>query len=291
MNHSLRQRFGSAEVAEAFSDAYAAALTRWPLPVASKDAPGRFGTTHAQVCGDPDGAPLVLLHGHGATSTVWFANVAELGRAHRVFAVDQLGDAGMSVPAGSPIRGRDDYMTWLDELLDHFQLQSAAFCGHSYGAWLALNYAVHAPARVAKLALLDPTECFAGLSLGYRLRSVPLFVRPSAERARRVVTWESDDIALDLGSLTLACLGGGEYRGSKLVVPHPPRPDDLRALEVETLVVLAQKSRAHDVDKVRDAAERLMPGVSVVTLPNASHHSIPATDPEPLNRELVRFLA
>jgi hypothetical protein len=57
------------------------------------------------------------------------------------------------------------------------------------------------------------------------------------------------------------------------------------------LVVLAQRSRAHDIDKVQKAVERLMSGVSVVMLPKASHHSLPATDPEPLNRELVRFLS
>jgi pimeloyl-ACP methyl ester carboxylesterase len=207
-----------------------------------------------------------------------------------VYAVDQLGDAGMSVPADISIRDRDGYMVWLDELLDNFHLKSAALCGHSYGAWLALNYALHAPTRVASLVLLDPTDCFAGLNFGYRLRAVPLFVRPSAERARRVVMWESEDIDLDAASLNLACLGGGEYRGVKPVVPRRPPPDDLRSLEAETLVVLAQKSQAHDIHKVRDAAERLMPRMSVVVLPDASHHSLPATDPEPLNRELLRFL-
>jgi pimeloyl-ACP methyl ester carboxylesterase len=290
VNSHLRQRFRSEETAKAFSEAYATELARWPVPVTPTDVSGRFGTTHVQICGDPDWPPLVLLHGHGATSTVWFANIADLAKAHRVYAVDQLGDAGMSVPADMPIRGSDGYMVWLDELVDHFQLKSAAFCGHSYGAWLALTYALHAPTRVAKLALLDPTDCFAGLNLGYRLRAVPLFVRSSAERARRVVTWESHDIALDQTSLTLACLGGGEYRASKLVVPHRPRPEDLRSLEAETLVVLAQKSRAHDIHEVRDAAERHVPGVSVVVLPGASHHSLPATDPEALNRELLRFL-
>jgi hypothetical protein len=42
----------------------------------------------------------VVLSGGGATSTVWFANVAELARDHRVFAVDTMGDVGRSQPAG-----------------------------------------------------------------------------------------------------------------------------------------------------------------------------------------------
>ena len=38
-------------------------------------------------------------------------------------------------------------MSWLDDVLDQLGLNAAAFCGHSYGSWLALSYALHAPAR------------------------------------------------------------------------------------------------------------------------------------------------
>ena len=288
---NLGMRFRSKELAETFISAYEAELARWPLPVTSMDVPGEFGTTRVQICGAPDGSPLVLLHGHGATSAVWFANIEELAQTHRIYAVDQLGDAGMSVAGDKPISQRDDYMSWLDGLLDHLDLRAAAFCGHSYGAWLALSYALHAPARVSKLVLVDPTECFAGLNVGYRLRALPLFIRPSAKRARHVIEWESDRVPLDSMSVTLACLGGGEFRGSKLVVPHPPNPDDLRSLNVATLILLAEKSRAHAIEKVRTAAERLLPDLSVAVLPGASHHSLPAASPDRLNEELFRFLA
>jgi len=75
-------------------------------------------------------------------------------------------------------------MDWLDALFGALDLHSASLRGHSYGSWLALNYALHAPHRVHKLVLLDPTDCFTGLRLSYRLHAVPLFVRPSADRVR-----------------------------------------------------------------------------------------------------------
>ena len=153
----LAKRFRSEELAEAFVSAYDAMLGRWPLAVKSLDVGGEYGTTHVQACGPPDGKPLVLLHGGGCTSTVWFANAGVLGRAHRVYAVDQIGDAGKSVADGRPVRRAEDFMGWLDGLLDQLGLEAAAFCGHSYGAWLALSYALHSPGRVTKLALLDPT--------------------------------------------------------------------------------------------------------------------------------------
>jgi pimeloyl-ACP methyl ester carboxylesterase len=50
---------------------------------------------------------------------------------------------------------------------------SADLCGHSYGGWLALRYALHSPQRARRLALLDPAMCFTGTRLSYRLHAVP----------------------------------------------------------------------------------------------------------------------
>jgi len=287
----LVESFRSADAAEAFVSGYQAQLARWPLPVSEIDVPGDFGTTRVNVCGRSDGAPLVLMHGVGSTSTVWFANVGALAANHRVYAVDQMGDAGMTAPSGRPILDVEDYMAWLDGVLAAVSLPSAAFCGHSYGAWLALNYALHAPSKVEKLALLDPTECFAGLKLTYRLHAVPLFVRPSAKRARRLMEWEADGLPLDPQTETLAGLGGGEFRHAKIVMPHPPKADQLWVMNVPTLLLLAEKSRAHDIGKVRANAESALLRLATVVLPGASHHSIPVTGADELNRALIDFLA
>ena len=176
---------------------------------------------------------------------MWFANAGVLGRAHRVYAVNQIGDAGKSVADGRPVRRAEDFMGWLDGLLDKLGLEAAAFCGHSYGAWLALSYSLHSPGRVTKLALLDPTSCFGGMNLGYRLRAVPLLARPSMRRVR----------------------------------------------SVPTLLLLAEKSKAHNIRRIGENAGRLMPPIVSTILPNASHHSIPAANPDRLNQELAVFLA
>jgi pimeloyl-ACP methyl ester carboxylesterase len=182
-------------------------------------------------------------------------------------------------------------MRWLDGLLDSLGLKAAAFCGHSYGAWLALSYALHAPSRVTRLALLDPTTCFSGLRLGYRLHAIPLFARPSPERVRSFIEWETGQAQVDPLWLSLACLAGGEFHGSKLVLPRQPRAVALQAATVPALVLLAQKSKAHNIRRVQANAARLMLNVTVVVLPGASHHSIPSANPDLLNQLLTDFLA
>src|SRR5215472_5639413 len=167
-----------------FLAAYDTMIDRWPGPVDRLDLRSGYGTTRVIACGPPDGEPLVLLHGGGTSAAVWFANAADLGRTRRLYAVDRIGEAGRSVPGDRPVRTAADLLGWLDAVLGGLGVGRADLCGHSYGGWLALSYARHAPERVRKLVLLDPTQCFAGFRAGYLLRAMPALLRPTAGRAR-----------------------------------------------------------------------------------------------------------
>lgn len=281
-----------------FLSAYRDVLAQWPVVPEPVDVPTRFGTTRVQVCGPAGGEPLVLLPGGGATSAVWFANVEALSGSHRVLAVDVMGDAGRSVPdPRRPMRTSSDLMSWLDQVLDHFvpagpavpAVPAVALCGHSYGAKIALAYALHAPHRVRRLALLDPTACFAGMSLRYLLHALPLLVRPSERRLRAFLGWEAGEAALDPAWLNLAAIGAAECP-TRLAVPRRPRRAQLRGLTTPTQVVLAGRSRAHDVGRVGAGVRRLLPGAAVAVLPDVSHHGMPFQHAERLNRELLAFL-
>ncbi|MFI2253025.1 alpha/beta fold hydrolase, partial [Streptomyces lydicus] len=129
--------------ATAFHTAYEEAMARWPVPVERREVVTEFGTTRVNVCGAADGPPLVLLPGGGTSSAVWHALAAALAPAHRLYAVDQMGAPGLSVPGGRRVRRPADLPDWLDGVLDGLGLASAALLGHSYGGWVALRHAVH----------------------------------------------------------------------------------------------------------------------------------------------------
>jgi pimeloyl-ACP methyl ester carboxylesterase len=268
-----------------FGDAYDAVLGQWPVTPEPITVTTSQGRTQVYAAGPVDAPALVLLHGGGATSAVWFANVGELSHAHRVYAVDIIVDAGRSEPA-ERIRTKEGLVDWLSAVLDGLGVTSAAIAGHSYGAWLALTYALHAPGRVRRLALLDPTSCFAGLSPAYLLHAVPVMLRPSPARMRAFLRWETSGAPLDERWLDLVSLA--------TVMPHaivmPQRPQDFSGFDVPTLILLAGNSRAHDAAKLGATARRMIPGTEIALLPDATHHTVPTQHADAINKALLTFL-
>ncbi|WP_350277128.1 alpha/beta hydrolase [Kribbella sp. HUAS MG21] len=255
-----------------FQEAYDALLDRWGVPVEHLD----LGGTHVNVCGPADGPPVVLLAGHGATAAVWFAVAPRLAQRYRVYAPDLPGDAGLST--APPPRTVAELMTWLSGVLT--PLQSPVLVGHSYGAWTALTYALQAP--VARLVLVDPTDCFTGLRPGYVARALPMLLRPSERRYKSFIHWETQGLPVDPEWLHLAALGSVEPSSRPV---RPQRPKQFAALP-PTTVVVADRSKAHHPRELARRAEAV--GATVVHIPEATHHSLPALHADEVAAAVVR---
>lgn len=270
----------------AFDLAYDELRARWPESTQERDVATPYGRTRVHVYGAPDGSPLVLLPGGSATGLAWFANAPALGERYRVHAVDLVGDAGRTERRGTPLKSASDLTAWLDAVLDGLGLARTHLCGHSYGAWMAARYAQHAPGRVDRLALVDPTQVFAGFRVGYLLRALPMLIRPSEARARAFLAWETAGTHPDETWQRLYALAT-TVPGRKLLTGARPRATDL---SMPVLVLLAEHSRAHHAAKVADRARRMLSQGEVALLPGATHHSLPLTAPKELNDRLMTFL-
>jgi len=283
-----RERDQKGQDLDQFTHAYDAVLAQWPVPVDVIELESEYGTTRVNACGPASAPPLVLLPGGGATSTVWFANVAALSTNHRVYAIDVICDQGRSVASGTPVNSEPSLMAWLDTVFDGLQISEAALCGHSYGSWIALRYALHEQSRVSKLALLDPTQCFAGFRPIFLLRAVPVMLLPSPERSLANVAWETSGAELDPAWLALIAAGAASSR-PKYVPANPAKPDELRTLTLPVLLLLAGRTKAHSIARVEAKARAGISNLTVSTLPEATHFTIPALHADELNRELLAF--
>ncbi|MEU8275926.1 alpha/beta fold hydrolase [Microbispora bryophytorum] len=283
---------------DGFLAAYDAVLAaRWPASTSSAEIRTPYGTTHVNSVGPADAPPVVLLHGGGTTSTVWSGTARALGTAHRVHAVDTVGEAGRSVAGERAIRTLRDQMAWLDAVLDAvldgiggIGASGVSLCGHSYGAWSALHYAAHAPARVRALVLVDPTNCFTGFSRRYLLRALPMLLRPTVRRRRAFLEWETRRATLDETWLRLYDHAAAFPAARPLTGPRPG-PEALRALRLPVLLLLAERSRAHDIGRVAASAAALLPRVETAVLPGATHHTLPLAAPAEMDARIGDFLA
>lgn len=255
-----------------FEAAYDAALAALPVPVETLDVPGKHGTTRVYAAGPPAAPPLVLLSGDGATAMAWAGVLGAIAGRYRAYAVDTLGDVGRSTATG-PLTEPGDMLAWLDELCTALEMPAATWCGHSYGGWLALAFALHAPHWVDRLMLLDPTQCFAGLARRYMLRAAPLMLSPNPARAAAFLDWELRSTAIDPAWRAVYEAGAG-LRPTRLVLPSRPDAGLLATCAIPTLVLLGERSRAHHLGQVR-AGAATMPRLTLDVLAGATHHSIP----------------
>lgn len=220
----------------AFRAAYDEVLAGWPGPIEAVELPTPYGLTRVNSCGPAGAPPLVLLPGGGATSAVWGACAAAgAARTHRVHAVDLVGEPGLGVPVpGRAPRTPDDLADWLDAVLDGLAPRGpVTLAGHSYGAWIAAHHAARRPARLGRLVLLDPTQVFAGLRPGYVLRALPVLVRPTPERIRSFLAWETRGATLDPAWLRL------QDETARFPTARPvtgPRPDLARLADPDVRV-------------------------------------------------------
>ena len=97
---------------------------------------------------DGSGPPVLLLHGAGGNSLVWFRQIPSFCQHFTCFAIDQPG-FGKSDWVGEPV----EYADILAEMMDHFRWAAFGIVGHSLGGWAALRLAHRYPGRVAALVL------------------------------------------------------------------------------------------------------------------------------------------
>lgn len=275
----------------AYYRAYDRVLEKWPIDVNCVDLASQYGTTRVNVCGPLDAPPVVLLPGAGATSTVWFENVAALADRFRVYAVDLIGDAGRSIADGDRLRSVDDLMFWLNAVVEAAGLTDFGLVGHSYGAMIALAYALREPDRVRNLVLLDPNSCFAGMRAPYLAHAVPLLLRPNEKRERDFIRWETGGQDIDEDWLDLLARGAAYFPKSKTIVPKRPKRSALDELAVDTTVILAANSKVHDSGQLATNIAESLPRLRSIVVEGATHHTMPMSPAAELNDALINALS
>lgn len=288
----------SEEGKEVYARSYAAAMEELPTPSVVRDVPTSYGTVRVYEFVNQDQrdrTPVVLLPGRASGVPMWAENLPALLAERRVFAFDALGDASMSVQT-KPLEDAADQAAWIDEVLSELHLEQAHLVGHSFGGWLAANYALKYPQRVATLSLLEPVFVFQGLtwqmwieiSAFMILRMVPVL----GDRLGNALNQEiggADDLDLD-DPMTRMITAGMKHYSTNLPPPTQFSGEQLRALTVPVYLALGSASAMHDATKALEVAEQTVPDLEAKIWPEGTH-SLPMEVEGPLGRQVLSFMA
>jgi proline iminopeptidase len=191
------------------------------------------------------GRPIIILHGGPDFDHNYF--LPAMDRFADAYRLIYYAQRGRGKSSGS-VRPRDvsleSEMADLDRVREHFGLESAAVLGHSWGGVLAMEYAIHHPARVSQLILLNTGPA-----------SHEDYLRFRQERNRR-----TPEVMVKLKTLSAApgyANGDREAEAAYYRVHFGPtirQPENLARL-VQSLRV---NFSAPDILKARAIEERLM---------------------------------
>jgi pimeloyl-ACP methyl ester carboxylesterase len=250
---------------------YRALLASWPVDHEQHILPTRQGDTFALACGPKDAPPLILLHGMQANAASWLPDAALWSRQFRVYALDLIGQPGLSAPSQPAFNG-DAHALWLDDVLDGLGLKQAAFVGVSLGGWIALDYAIRRPDRVSRLALICPTGI--GRQRKFLLKALPLMLLgPWGMRRIRAMVIGPERQGLEPLAQAIVDLMRLISQSARLRALRPPvfQDDALVGLRLPLLAILGGRDVLLDSRESRERLECLVPQAQIRFLPEARH--------------------
>jgi pimeloyl-ACP methyl ester carboxylesterase len=264
--------YKSADGQRAVQARYQLFLLDWPVANRQLRVPTREGETFIVASGPDNAPPLLLFHGAGTNSAMWMSDVAAWAAHFRVYAVDIIGEPGLSAPSRPPLES-EHYALWLDDVMQALSLARASIVGVSLGGWLALDYATRRPHRAESLVLLCPSGV-GRQKMSFLFKAIPLLMlgRWGRRKAMEMVAGPAppDASPADRDFAEFVLLIFEHFRPR--VVKIPVFSDEaLKRLTIPLMVIVGANDVMLDSAATRRRLERIVTHAKVRYLPDAGH--------------------
>lgn len=278
--------FKNAESEARYMAAYDRVLRRWPVTYETIELSTRFGITHILASGSQNASPLLLVPGNFDCSLSWFHIIKSLSAAHRVYALDTIGDVGKSKSCQLPA-SREDYAEWLKDVLDGLSISTADFMGISYGGFLAVNFALQFQERVKRLVLLCPGLPLAPFTFQWIVRGMPMILRPSEATVKWFIRGASTSKGID-ELMSLFLLGMAGARSTNVLRPVI-QEEEWKHLQQPILILVGDHEIMYEPGHAIQQARQRMPHIRAEVIRDAGHFLL-ADQPEQVSQTVLAFL-
>ena len=298
---------------------YESLVEQIEVPCKSQYVETRFGRTHMLVCGPEDAEPLVLVQAVAGNAPLWRNQLPALAQHFRVYALDTVGQPGLSDPnPPSYIGAKSEFSDWLIDVLDELKIEKAHFAGVSAGGWQIMRLGAEHPERVNKLVMLSP------MGVSHARLPWKIWVTKVLSKRRNTNELEDDLTAKSIRSPSAKGSFGSFdrqlARGMALCTRHyridrslgvyneatqkiaigkavkvlkrfflSDSKQVIKSVKCESLVIFGEHEILYDPYKVSKRVEALMPNVTAAVIPEAGHAAI-YDQPEKVNPMIVDFL-
>ena len=266
---------------------YDAKLAQWPAPHEIRYLDTSYGKVHVIISGPENAPPMLLLNAGQMAAWSWMTNAGALNEHYRTYAIDTIGEPGKSVLSDInhfPQNGAE-WSDLLVKITDELGVDKAFVAGASNGGFLALNYAIHYPERIEKIALLG--------SMGLTPSTNENIMRITFSQMFPLKWVQDNTIQWSFGNdPELQAQIDEWFRLVFQTAPQqsPPitmKAEELRQVGVPTLAVLGTEDNLMgDLGAVRKLASNV-PGIKIVEI--KASHLMGMEEPQECNQLILDF--
>jgi pimeloyl-ACP methyl ester carboxylesterase len=279
--------YKSPQVEARLMEIYDEKMADWPVPYQDVFLDTTYGKVHVIVSGPEDAPPLLLLHASGVAGWSWKFNVEAFSDRYRIYAIDTLGDVGKSKlsDVGNYPQNSQQQGELYAEIADKLGVEKAYVVGASEGGFIGTNYALYAPERVEKLALLGPMGYAGTTESVVRIMLVTFFpLKPIRDSTIPWAFGDDPQVVDEFGEWFQLLMAGTTPSKAR---PVPFTAAQRQSLEVPVLLVLGEKDNLVGDPEVARALVQDIPDIRVEVL--GTGHLIGAEQPEQVNKLILEF--
>lgn len=237
--------------------------------------------------GDPDGLPVLFVHGNFASGK-WFEPAMELlPDTYHSFALD-LPNFGRSDRLEEVTI--DNYARYVIDFIREFDLEGVVLVGHSLGGAVVQGVIVHRPDLVTRALLIDPAPP-DGLVTAPEVYAVLDMYQNNRELLKKALIGVMPTRPVDSFTEKLVdealLMEGGCFVANARALEKYDYSAGLKGLDIPLLVLVGRKDPIVTEEMVR-RFEKLMANVTIEVLPNYGH-SVNVEDPELFVKKLAKF--
>jgi pimeloyl-ACP methyl ester carboxylesterase len=248
------------------------------------------------------GAPIVLLAGGTADMTALAYPSARLSHGYKVVRMEhfnvQYAAEGFVLPQNYSVRMESEAIKYT---LDSLQIKEpVVLAGHSYGGLIALDFALHYPARVRSLILIEPPV----FDLAIARRESPEGMKQMLELTKSL-TPQTEITESQVARFRSALMNGdtlairqhpqwptwvkqkNRMRGLSAVGNYAINLENLRQFQKPVLIITGSQTAPFH-KRINQLLKEEFPAGREVSVPGG--HAIPATAPGELVQAILEFI-